>query len=353
MDQELKDANTMLAELEKGLVSQNVGEQCEAVVKFTSLFQRYPFPAIINNGCLKLAEAFRCGSNFIRIQICRVFERNQHHITKITSIEDIYRNMFTVTTSNDPYARLITLMTMGNMAFILHNYRSIHHCIRSSLDSSTEFELSAALYSASCFVKQSSEFACNIYPKIMSFIDKELSTEMKIKALAVLDHGFYNSHDAMQVRSYLVKMVHEPSKTRKFICAALTLSTRISLISLSYITPQIDLLLDLLKGNEDICMIALNNLAYLAEKSPHIWETSQIDPLLEYFDKTLLDNSDHKALESDKKSKISETISILVKLMNCKCNSISLEQKDKIQSLCRRLASDERKLALSSMGFEL
>lgn len=45
----------------KGLRSCKLGEQCEAVVLFPKLFQKYPFPILINSAFLKLADIFRLG----------------------------------------------------------------------------------------------------------------------------------------------------------------------------------------------------------------------------------------------------------------------------------------------------
>jgi integrator complex subunit 7 len=56
-----QDANSALTELDKGLRSGKVGEQCEAIVRFPKLFEKYPFPILINASLLKLADVFRMG----------------------------------------------------------------------------------------------------------------------------------------------------------------------------------------------------------------------------------------------------------------------------------------------------
>lgn len=56
-----QDANSVLMELDKGLRSAKIGEQCEAIVRFPKLFEKYPFPILINSSFLKLAEFFRFG----------------------------------------------------------------------------------------------------------------------------------------------------------------------------------------------------------------------------------------------------------------------------------------------------
>ncbi|KAI2521369.1 INTS7 isoform 3 [Pan troglodytes] len=66
-EQEL-DANSALMELDKGLRSGKLGEQCEAVVRFPRLFQKYPFPILINSAFLKLADVFRVGMRCMSVK---------------------------------------------------------------------------------------------------------------------------------------------------------------------------------------------------------------------------------------------------------------------------------------------
>ena len=37
------------------------GVQCESVVRFPRLFEKYPFPILINSAFLRLADVFRAG----------------------------------------------------------------------------------------------------------------------------------------------------------------------------------------------------------------------------------------------------------------------------------------------------
>lgn len=350
MDQESRDANSQLVILDQGLQSQNIGDQSEAVARFTSLFLRYPLPILIDSACLKLSEAFKNGSNFIRVQICEVLERNQSHLNKIYNVDVFYRNLFTVTTSNDPIARSITLLALGNIAPIVSGHKTIHHCISNSLDSSIECELNAAIVCAACYVKQSSEFACNIYPKIVSIIDSsKSSTEIKIKALSVLDHGFYNAHDAMTVRSFLIDVMSK-SKLRRIISICLTLSTKIAYSSLSYIMPQIDLLLGMFLNEPHLVikLTALSNLRFLAEKSPHIWDSTHVDPLVSHLESSF-DGSDNVYNERC----LYIILSIFCKLLTCKCNFISQQEKARIFQQCYKLSMDNGNARLCSMAFEL
>ena len=44
-----------------GLRSMKVGVQCESVVRFPRLFEKYPFPILINSAFLRLSDVFRAG----------------------------------------------------------------------------------------------------------------------------------------------------------------------------------------------------------------------------------------------------------------------------------------------------
>ncbi|VDN13420.1 unnamed protein product [Dibothriocephalus latus] len=57
-------------ELNKGLSSTNLGEQCKAIAEFPTLILKYPFPMVINSIFLKISELFREGS--FAIQLCPV-----------------------------------------------------------------------------------------------------------------------------------------------------------------------------------------------------------------------------------------------------------------------------------------
>ena len=53
-----KDPSRILVELDKGLRSSSIGEQCESILFFTKLLSLYPFPSIITTAFLKLADLY-------------------------------------------------------------------------------------------------------------------------------------------------------------------------------------------------------------------------------------------------------------------------------------------------------
>uniref|UniRef100_H3AI56 Integrator complex subunit 7 n=1 Tax=Latimeria chalumnae TaxID=7897 RepID=H3AI56_LATCH len=157
-EQEL-DANSALMELDKsGLRSGKLGEQCEAVVRFPRLFQRYPFPILINSAFLKLADVFRVGmisNNFLRLCVLKVTQQSEKHLEKILNVDEFVKRIFSVIHSNDPIARAITLRMLGSLASIIPERKNAHHSIRQSLDSHNNFEVEAAIFAAANFSAQS------------------------------------------------------------------------------------------------------------------------------------------------------------------------------------------------------
>ena len=59
-----KDPVRVLNELERGLRSDKVGEQCESILFFAELFSRYPFPSIVASAFVKLADLYH-GTRYI------------------------------------------------------------------------------------------------------------------------------------------------------------------------------------------------------------------------------------------------------------------------------------------------
>lgn len=132
-----------------------MGDQCEAIVRFPSLFERYPFPILINSAFLKLADVFRTGSNFLRLWVLRVCQQSESHLQKILNVDEFVRRIFSVSHSNDAIARALTLRTLGSLSALIPERKPIHHSIRVALDSHDRVEVSAAIYAAACFARRS------------------------------------------------------------------------------------------------------------------------------------------------------------------------------------------------------
>uniref|UniRef100_A0A8C9FBY6 Integrator complex subunit 7 n=1 Tax=Pavo cristatus TaxID=9049 RepID=A0A8C9FBY6_PAVCR len=281
-EQEL-DANSALMELDKGLRSGKLGEQCEAVVRFPRLFQKYPFPILINSAFLKLADVFRVGNNFLRLCVLKVTQQSEKHLEKILNVDEFVKRVFSVIHSNDPVARAITLRMLGSMASIIPERKNAHHSIRQSLDSHDNVEVEAAIFAAANFSAQSKDFAAGICNKISEMI-QGLATpvDLKLKLIPILQHMHHDASLASSSRQLLQQLVTSYPST-KMVIVTLHTFTLLAASSLVDIPKQVQLLLQYLKNDprKAVKRLAIQDLKLLANKMPHTWSRENIQALCE------------------------------------------------------------------------
>ncbi|KAL4238895.1 Integrator complex subunit 7 [Mactra antiquata] len=268
-----QDANSALSELDRGLRSMNVGIQCEAVVKFPRLFEKYPFPILINSAFLRLADVFRAGNNFIRWCILRVAQQSEKHLDKILNVDEFLRRIFTVYHSNDPIARAITLRTLGNISLIVAERKNIHHSITVSLDSNDAVEVNAAIFGAQKFSEQSKVFAANICDKISDMIHSVATPiELKLSLIPVLQYMHHDVVMATKARKVCASLL-DSYPAEKFIVQTLRTMSYLSVLSLIEIPAQVDLLLHNVRSDcrKTVKIVCLQELKRLADKAPHLW----------------------------------------------------------------------------------
>ncbi|ELV12942.1 Integrator complex subunit 7 [Tupaia chinensis] len=276
-EQEL-DANSALMELDKGLRSGKLGEQCEAVVRFPRLFQKYPFPILINSAFLKLADVFRVGNNFLRLCVLKVTQQSEKHLEKILNVDEFVKRIFSVIHSNDPVARAITLRMLGSLASIIPERKNAHHSIRQSLDSHDNVEVEAAVFAAANFSAQSKDFAVGICNKISEMI-QGLATpvDLKLKLIPILQHMHHDAILASSARQLLQQLVTAYPST-KMVIVSLHTFTLLAASSLVDTPKQIQLLLQYLKNDprKAVKRLAIQDLKLLANKTPHTWSKDNI-----------------------------------------------------------------------------
>ncbi|XP_038616678.1 integrator complex subunit 7 [Tachyglossus aculeatus] len=281
-EQEL-DANSALMELDKGLRSGKLGEQCEAVVRFPRLFQKYPFPILINSAFLKLADVFRVGNNFLRLCVLKVTQQSEKHLEKILNVDEFVKRVFSVIHSNDPVARAITLRMLGSLASIIPERKNAHHSIRQSLDSHDNVEVEAAVFAAANFSAQSKDFAVGICNKISEMI-QGLATpvDLKLKLIPILQHMHHDASLASSSRQLLQQLVTSYPST-KMVIVTLHTFTLLAASSLVDTPKQIQLLLQYLKNDprKAVKRLAIQDLKLLANKTPHTWSRENIQALCE------------------------------------------------------------------------
>lgn len=281
-EQEL-DANSALMELDKGLRSGRLGEQCEAVVRFPRLFQKFPFPILINSAFLKLADVFRLGNNFLRLCVLKVTQQSEKHLEKILNVDEFLKRIFSVIHSNDPVARAITLRLLGSLASIIPERKNAHHSIRQSLDSHDNVEVEAAVFAAANFSAQSKDFAVGICNKISEMI-QGLATpvDLKLKLIPILQHMHHDALLASGARQLLQQLLTSYPST-KMVIVSLHTFTLLAASSLVDTPKQIQLLLQYLKTDprKAVKRLVSQDLKLLARKTPHTWSRDDIQALCE------------------------------------------------------------------------
>uniref|UniRef100_A0AAX7SZJ8 Integrator complex subunit 7 n=1 Tax=Astatotilapia calliptera TaxID=8154 RepID=A0AAX7SZJ8_ASTCA len=284
-EQEL-DANSALMELDKGLRSGKLGEQCEAVVLFPKLFQKYPFPILINslycatNIFINRSLFLFSSNNFLRLCVLKVTQQSEKHLEKILNVDEFVKRVFSVIHSNDPVARAITLRMLGSLASIIPERKNAHHSIRQSLDSHDNVEVEAAIFAAASFSAQSKDFAAGICNKVSEMIQGlDTPVELKLKLIPMLQHMHHDASLASSSRELLQHLVNSYPSTPMVIVSLHTF-TQLAASSLIDIPKQLQLLLQYLKDDprKAVKRLAVNDLKLLAKKAPHLWirENTQV-----------------------------------------------------------------------------
>uniref|UniRef100_A0A4W5P7H8 Integrator complex subunit 7 n=1 Tax=Hucho hucho TaxID=62062 RepID=A0A4W5P7H8_9TELE len=259
----IRQSNSCFLSFVTGLRSGKLGEQCEAVVLFPKLFQKYPFPILINSAFLKLADIFRLGNNFLRLCVLKVTQQSEKHLEKILNVDEFVKRVFSVIHSNDPVARAITLRMLGSLATIIPERKNAHHSVHQSLDSHDNVEVEAAIFASACF---------SAYVSMWSMLS----------LIPMLQHMHHNASLASSSRELLQQLVTSYPSTPMVIVTLHTF-TQLAASSLIDIPKQLQLLLQYLKEDprKAVKRLAIQDLKLLAKKAPHLWNRENTQTLCE------------------------------------------------------------------------
>ncbi|XP_017781296.1 PREDICTED: integrator complex subunit 7 [Nicrophorus vespilloides] len=278
-----QDANSALTELDKGLRSNKVGDQCDAIVRFPRLFEKYPFPILINASLLKLAEVFRTGNNFLRLCVLRVCQQSEKHLDKVSNVDEFVRRVYSVIHSNDPIARALVLRTLGAVACIIPERQQVHHCIRTSLDSHDEVEVEAAIFIAIQFAAHSKTFAIGMCNKISDMIQGQATpANMKLQLIPILQHMHHDTNTAAMVRNLCIELL-PTYPAEEFVLTILNTLTQLAAATLVDIPSQVLLLLQYLKTDPrwEVKSHCLKYLHQMAKPGAHLWPNGAVDCILD------------------------------------------------------------------------
>ncbi|KAH8242409.1 hypothetical protein KR032_005860 [Drosophila birchii] len=320
------DSNAVLMELDKGLRSAKQGIQCEAIVRFPRLFEKYPFPILINSSFIKLAEFFVSGSNLLRFWVLRVCQQSENHLDKILNIDNFVRRIFMVMHSNDPVARALLLRTLGAVSRVIPEKQQVHHAIRRALDSHDTVEVEAAIYASSCFAAQSSSFAISMCAKISDMIESlQVPVPMKLLLIPVLRHMHHDATTASLVSRLCMDLLPK-YPAQSFVVAIIDTLTQLSSRTLVGVPGQLEVLLDFMQDLRTPVRIqvlrSFNELA--GRQSVDAWPKPAIEALIGRFE--LCTNSQEQFL----------FLSILLKLSECPltCQQLLREHRGALLQLC-------------------
>ncbi|CAB3254411.1 unnamed protein product [Arctia plantaginis] len=276
-----QDANSALTELDKGLRSGKVGEQCEAIVRFPRLFEKYPFPILINSSFLKLADVFRMGNNFLRLWVLRVCQQSEKHLDKILNVDEFLRRVFSVLHSNDPVARALALRTLGAVAGIIPERQNVHHAIRRGLDSHDNVEVDAAIYATTRFAAHSNTFAVAMCNKLWDMVDCESTAAERraklVRALRTVHGGAVRAQGVLKLLRSLLERFPSTNTVR----AAIIALTHIAADTVVHVPDQVELLLSIAMNDarSPVRRAALVGLRKLAEHAA-LWPADCIENLV-------------------------------------------------------------------------
>lgn len=334
-----QDANSVLTELDKGLRSAKIGVQCEAIVRFPRLFEKYPFPILINSSFLKLAEFFWSGSNLLRFWVLKVCQQSENHLDKILNIDAFVKRIFMVSHSNDPVARALTLRTLGAVSRVIPEKQQVHHSIRRALDSHDTVEVEAAIYASGQFAAQSKSFAISMCSKIATMIESlQTPVSMKLQLIPVLRHMHHDANTAAMVKDLCLNLLPKyPAES--FVIAILDSLTKLSSQTLIGIPEQVDLLLTYLQDpRQKVRCQVLKSLKTLAnQKSAHSWPKGSLKNLITKA-KTCVEGTEQTLV-----------LTVVLTLTECPltCHALLNEEQSLIIELCSSCLNLENHTAAS------
>ncbi|CAL4102494.1 unnamed protein product, partial [Meganyctiphanes norvegica] len=238
-----QDGNTALLELDRGLKSSRTGEQCEAISKFPTLFEKYPFPILINSALLKLAEVFRQetpGSNFVRVCVVEVVESCGRHLDKLINVDEFLRRITAVMHSNDPIVGVMRVSIMNwTKGYPLKN-RNVKFIIGSGFGwakNGSKIDLSV----------MRGTFAMNMCERLIHMIGG-LATpvDVKLQLIRVFQHMHHDAETAATVRSLCLELLTD-FPTQRVVITTLHTLTQLAAHILVDIPQQIKLIMTCLE----------------------------------------------------------------------------------------------------------
>uniref|UniRef100_W6NFP3 Integrator complex subunit 7 n=1 Tax=Haemonchus contortus TaxID=6289 RepID=W6NFP3_HAECO len=275
-------SSIQLQSFEKGLRSPSLGDQLATVVSTASLIKANPFPMYVNTIVVRLADAFKDGSNPLRMTIARVLSECKSHLSLVFSGSEIFKRFLSVSHSNDPVARAMTLQALASLAPISPESKQVHHLIVESMSAENAGEFQAACHAMSAFAHLSSDFSSTIIGQLSELLLAEETTyDRKAQIVKVFAKMKATVTSMKEVFSLTTRLL-EISTFNELICPLLDSTTTLAEATRYAIPEQLDILIGVVSGchgdNFPVCMSTLHNIARLAKHS-HVWREDHLKKL--------------------------------------------------------------------------
>ncbi|EYC23324.1 hypothetical protein Y032_0015g2590 [Ancylostoma ceylanicum] len=271
-----------LQSFEKGLRSPLLGEQLATVVSTASLVRAHPFPMYVNTIVVRLADAFKDGTNSLRMTIARALSECGSHLSLVFSGSEIFKRVLSVSHSNDPVARTMTLQVLASLAPISPENKQAHHLIVESMSAENAGEFQAACHAMAAFAHLSSDFSATIIGQLSELLlTEETAYDRKVQLVRVFADMKATVATVKDVLSLTTRLL-ETSTFNELICKLLNATTTLAENTRYAIPEQLDILMEVVSGCRGdvlpVCVSTLHNIARLAKHS-HVWKEDHLKNL--------------------------------------------------------------------------
>lgn len=271
-----------LQSFEKGLRSPSLGDQLATVASTASLVEAHPFPMYVNMIVVRLADAFKDGSNPLRMTIARVLSECRSHLSLVFSGSEIFKRFLSVSHSNDPVARAMTLQVLASLAPISPESKQVHHLIVESMSAEDAGEFQAACHAMAEFAHLCSDFSSTIIGQLSELLLAEDTTYDRKAQLVKVFANMKATVTSVKEVFAVTKRLLETSTFNQLICPLLDATTTLAEATRYAIPDQLDILIEVVSGchgdNYPVCMSTLHNIARLARHS-HVWREDHLKKL--------------------------------------------------------------------------
>jgi len=216
--------------------------------------------------------------------VIRVIEKNQKHLQKILSVDEICKLIFYNIHSNDSVCRALTLRALADISLIISDHHNVQHSIRLALESHDELEAKQAIYAANKFSSISKSFAASLFDGLSEIIeDTQSPLDRKLKLIPLLVHMHHDTALSAKAKN-LCKAMYYVYPRADISAIILNTLTLIACRSLSNIFETVTFLINLLEEEprQKLQLILLKNLRYLANNVAHLWTVANINSLISY-----------------------------------------------------------------------